>query len=857
MSDQVLKFKLGEEYKVRIEKYDKLGESLFRDVYENAYRAIDTIVSSNNKKTNNDYEKYNNIIAFVGERGTGKTSCMISFAESLRNVNEIKDIKLDEYSNLNKNEFILTDVIDPSLLAENSNILEIVLANMFKKFKIEVGKDGKCQEQKRTVLTAFTEVYDNLKTIYSTKEDLFKNDGIDALLKLSASSDLKNNMTNLVENYLKFIKKNNQNTTLVIQVDDIDLNTKHAYEMVEQIRKYLIIPNVVILMAVKLSQLSDIIKLKYIEEYEEALKQEIIDIDEIIGRTEKYLEKLIPQDRRNYLPDFKKIDKNLKVIIVDSNNNPKHQEESLELLIRNLIYKKTGFIFLNSDYRSSYIVPSNLREIANIISLLCHLEDESFLKYEIKMSNENSNEKKILENQLIKNHSVFKNYFFENWCKNNLEVNQFQAIKELLSRNPKEKNKYIINKLEDLYSLLKKDKEYNENSNEKEEERSSEYKKIIYLDNNPLSVSLGDVLFTLSRIDRYKIDEKDKRFIFAIKTTYSMMLYESYYNNINEYKKLIGGFVYNYKQGELLAREGSIKTRHRQFINYSYIKELMNSTDDDEKLSLKYKLVYLLHYFIVVNKNSFNENYRKNNEIFYEKEITINSNLKAVTFDLTLFLFTSLNPKETLERYIISDSEIIKKLGENQEKNLYNFFKSVFKDEEYVLYKDLKLESEDPFYIGNIEMLERLLSKNYRDKNSSTDFFDHFKKFIEKFSESLELDNLKKIKINNSIVVALNDIFKNYPHDDIKEIFGKIFNPVEEKRQEVKEYFKNKNLFRSKLGRSISKNLKEILHEKVKEDEIIKYIDELGLKEDLTYEKEVVKEFLEGSIKIEDDKWII
>ena len=42
---------------------------------------------------------------------------------------------------------------------------------------------------------------------------------------------------------------------LLIAIDDLDLCNANAYKMAEQIRKYLIIPDVVIIMALKIEQL--------------------------------------------------------------------------------------------------------------------------------------------------------------------------------------------------------------------------------------------------------------------------------------------------------------------------------------------------------------------------------------------------------------------------------------------------------------------------------------------------------------------------------------------------------------------------------------------------------------------------
>ena len=56
-------------------------------------------------------------------------------------------------------------------------------------------------------------------------------------------------------------------------IDDIDLNISQADEMAEQIRKYLVSPQIVILLAAKLEQLGTIKSLHYTQEYETLIKQ--------------------------------------------------------------------------------------------------------------------------------------------------------------------------------------------------------------------------------------------------------------------------------------------------------------------------------------------------------------------------------------------------------------------------------------------------------------------------------------------------------------------------------------------------------------------------------------------------------
>lgn len=58
---------------------------------------------------------------------------------------------------------------------------------------------------------------------------------------------------------------------LIIMIDDIDLHTNQATVMVEQIRKYLVQPNVIILLAIKLDQLAMLKRQQYTIEYKELL----------------------------------------------------------------------------------------------------------------------------------------------------------------------------------------------------------------------------------------------------------------------------------------------------------------------------------------------------------------------------------------------------------------------------------------------------------------------------------------------------------------------------------------------------------------------------------------------------------
>ena len=363
IKNQCLEIKIGDEYLSKVECIENFEKSFFSEIYLKAFKSVEEIVKNNSEKEEFiGYENYNNIIAFTGERGTGKTSTMLSVSKVLKN-NKYNEFTEDLNKELNKYKFIGLDVIDPSHFQKNSNIIKIILAKMFQKFKKEVEK-GNSNNKKREVLKNFEKVSKDIKII--EKDGSVDGETIDDLLKMSASSDLKGHLEKLIKLYLDFIDSEENKKILIIEIDDLDLNTKHGYEMIEQIRKYLIIKNVVILMAVKIEQLSLVVERNTRLEFKELINAGQIGNDRLKTMVDKYLKKLIPLERRLYMPELEIESETKTIKIIRDNEEEKPKEEIIDKKVRSLIYYKTGMEFIDGKY----IVPNNLRDLINIISLL-------------------------------------------------------------------------------------------------------------------------------------------------------------------------------------------------------------------------------------------------------------------------------------------------------------------------------------------------------------------------------------------------------------------------------------------------------------------------------------------------------
>ena len=148
--------------------------------------------------------------------------------------------------------------------------------------------------------------------------------------------------------------------------------------MTEEIRKYLILPNVIIVMALRIGQLEDCICEKNAGDY-------AVSIDrfndnnrlknDILIMSEKYVNKLIPKARRIYLPRIESFQK-LTVQYIEDRNGEENivweteGQQDIIAAMRKLIHEKTGIILLPKEMGINILFPDNLREMVNLMVFL-------------------------------------------------------------------------------------------------------------------------------------------------------------------------------------------------------------------------------------------------------------------------------------------------------------------------------------------------------------------------------------------------------------------------------------------------------------------------------------------------------
>lgn len=763
-----LRIRIGEGSQPIIESIQDIDKSIFSELYYNSFEFIDHFLNTpfQNYSLNNEpfgtEENKNNIIAYIGERGSGKTSCMKSVANMLlenqkqREKSNVGDPNFEKYSNIQKTYFTLSETIDPSFIDGTSNILEIVIAKMFKEFKDYLEKN-ECynpnnlnqEDLRHRLIDAFQKVQQELKWTNSTSSKY--SDSLDDLVKLASGVDLKKDITELVCLYLRFFNNSNKNgcidgnnnSYLIITVDDIDLNTQHAFRMIEQIRKYLIQPNILILMAVKLDQLKDVLKIQYITQFNNddiCHNKSIVRFDEntIEEMAERYIQKLIPLNHRIYLPEMES--EMERYLLINNEEFPNDEKSNIEkksqhdnLKIRHkilaMIFEKTRFLFYNTKGLVSYIIPRNLRELRHLVELL----------EEMPVNDENE-----IGNSF--NKTQFQKYFLETWISNNLSFEKKELFNEIISIKD---STYVNSSVVKTFKKL-----FEKNNLDYKGDITIEY---IFDDKNLVyNISLGDVMGIMNRYENLISNLDDKKFCFAVKTYYSIMLYQYYNeltangegslietNNLNysetpnknkeimkrdllygysNYSKLVGGSFINSLIVDLLPSNLKKIDRSQRLIDGQIIRNLIQDiknerSDDNFKL---FEKIHLVEFFALMISRSEDErknpNFRHSSEPYYSSDLSFVK--KNFWFDITSSFYNCMNIKYTYNRL---DPELfddinkidIKQIDEN--KSLSYKLKLIFETHRKEK-KNLNQKIFSTCAFRNIEILDDLVNYLIRTK---------------------------------------------------------------------------------------------------------------------------------------------
>ena len=513
-----VRFYNGDENRLVIEE-DYSEQSIFKNQYDRANDIIRDFwwVEENASPT------VPNIVAFCGDRGEGKTSCMLSLTKQLP-------------KSYDEDTFEILDTIDPSFFDEQHNILELVLGQLYNRFINSKGHN----EYHDALLTNFNTVKNCLSTLTKGSENIY--DAIEELDELGNSMSLQEQMGRLIETYLKYVGKEN----LVIVIDDMDYNWSHAFEMTQMIYKYLSHHHCILFISVSISQMVEVIETSY--------KNELRPMgggSNFYEVAYKYVEKLIPLQNRVEMPHvYDLCDRKLEIYEDKDDEKPLVAYETIKEGVVNEIFIKTRYLFYNYQDGVSQIVPRNLRMLRQLLGML-----QGMAVYQ------KDSEDYIEREQGQQNKLMFQSYFFTNWTRQ-LNTRHQAFVKTLMRiQDVSQMNKMVVNYMKDGLP----------------EGNISMFADITKAANYSYNISLGDVFTMLNYIERNPKDDNDQLMVFFLKSYYSILLYhyydeitdnikslhsddqkggiyrtDSWFKGTNKLQRFVNGSYFQYNHGELL-----------------------------------------------------------------------------------------------------------------------------------------------------------------------------------------------------------------------------------------------------------------------------------------------------------------
>lgn len=440
-------------YNTKGKSQEKFEYPLYQQCYANALEIMWKNIRHNKSIVGfleDSHALHSNIIAFMGTRGGGKTTALSEFNSILRDYERYKSSCGRELFNREETRkeggcFYVLRNIDASLLEKQEDIVELIWANMYRDFEIKsrehIGQrcDNYRNEEAKTIIEKFDKVYRNYKLSRERKEVL----GDTPLVKLKdLASSLKTRaeFDELVKNFLSYMlsmekQEKNDNSFLVVTVDDLDMKLESGYRFLEDLCRYMNNPRIVVLIAVDFRQMK-VLSDKYFEdtlvrgESQNARYAERLSNDLLL--------KMLPLSNRIFLPDQKNILRNVDIVASG-------RETDLKQFILSKIAEKIGIYYDAKGIKQHFVMPRTLRELVQYNDFLETLYDYRSAENEADMM-------RLYD----VNHERFNQDISESMPLRILDAGQQQVFEWILERNLEHRAEYAVSFLNSRIATFSK-----------------------------------------------------------------------------------------------------------------------------------------------------------------------------------------------------------------------------------------------------------------------------------------------------------------------------------------------------------------------------------------------------------------
>lgn len=256
------------------EKYEQLSKII--------QNRLNFVEANKDDSENVNHNRSHQAVLLNGERGTGKTSILVNLTTFMK----------EEFKNI-ENKILFLDPVDPTLLNNNEDFLNVVIA--------QINKTKVIQEQLEK--TKNTDCYYHSLEMLANAlegEQIAKNQtGLDKLLSYQGSLDIAQRTHEYFHEVLKFTDKK----LIVIAIDDVDMSLHHGFEILEVVRKYLCSNYVLPIVSGDLNLYQELVHNEFFKQLvHKDSNQTESQKKQAFNLTIEYLRKVFPLHQRIYVP---------------------------------------------------------------------------------------------------------------------------------------------------------------------------------------------------------------------------------------------------------------------------------------------------------------------------------------------------------------------------------------------------------------------------------------------------------------------------------------------------------------------------------------------------------------------------
>lgn len=408
-----------------LESLKDISNSIFKGVYQQADGTLFRIIEDNEKyKEEKGMDRQRlNVVSFLGGRGRGKTSAMLSFLACLNELQE--EIKWSKFNkNIDKQgniQFVTLPYIDAAMLAEAEYIIDVILAKMWDQFEGHTKRsvnshNAEFERLERDIKQQFINVRqaylllkerEDGKTGFREKEVPVPS----ALHDLAASINLRDELQKLINDYLRIYQCDSVDGKgecyLVIAIDDVDMSGQKAHFILEQIRRFLRIQKVVIFITADIDRLQ--------QGCEDRYKQIYTEDDNRRKFINEYLEKVLPYNMRIYMPEIRERHGD---ILLDTEAKKKLNliSDNEKDMILEFMARKCGIYFDGNRRKRHFLQNQSMRSMVNYFEQIVRMEEEclAWLKIDLKERIieriQDTEQKRFMMELLSKDYEEINNY---------------------------------------------------------------------------------------------------------------------------------------------------------------------------------------------------------------------------------------------------------------------------------------------------------------------------------------------------------------------------------------------------------------------------------------------------------------